>query len=405
MLTNRIRSIPVICGLALITGLWAAEPSDLRSPEFMTEVRSGFTDLYDLEYSAAQKKFTKLAEQFPEHPGPPLYQATTVWLRELFLRQDLDLDKFISPGYFTEKTKQQMPEADRKFFMEKIDRARSLCDAILEKQPKNVAALYFRGAVEGVLASFYITIDHSVKEAFSHGKQAYKDDARVLKEDPEFYDAYMTVGTYEYIVGSIPWYIKWIAAIAGFHGSKEQGFKDLALAAEHGDFVGDDSRVLEMVLFVREQRYEDALKLAQYLHEKYPKNFLFNINRAQIEEKLGRRGKALEIFLQVARMAEQGVPNYQKLEKVPYFLQLGPKLRSAGELGKAEDLLSQVVGDPAATPSDLARAHLALGKTYALDRQPGKAEEQYKKVLELPDVNDSRKEASRLLDQLRNDSR
>lgn len=405
MLRNRIRPVSVICGLAFTTGLWAAEPSDLRNPEFMTEVRAGFKDLYDLEYKAAQKKFTKLAEQFPEHPGPPLYLATTVWLNELFLRQDLDLDKFISPGYFTEKTEQQMPETDRKFFMEKMARARSLCDAILEKQPKNVAALYFLGAVEGVLASFYITIDHSVKNAFSHGKQAYKDDAKVLEEDPKFYDAYMTVGTYEYIVGSLPWYIKWIAAIAGFHGSKEQGFKDLKLAAEHGDFVGDDSRVLEMVLFVREERYEDALKLAQYLHDKYPKNFLFNINRAQIEEKLGRRGKALEIYLQIAQMAEQGVPNYQKLKKVPYFLQLGPKLRNAGELGKAEDFLSRVVRDPAAKPPDLAQAHLALGKTYQLDRQPGKAEEQYKKVLELPDVDDSRKEASRLLEQLQKGSR
>ena len=401
MQAGRYRSIHLLCGLALFGGLWAAEPepTDLRSPEFTARAKEGFTDLYDLDYEAALKKFTQLAEQFPEHPGPPLYQATTVWLHELFLRQDLDLDKFISPGYFTEKSKREMPEEQRKFFMEKIERARSLGEAILAKHPKDPTALYFLGAVEGVLGSFYITIDHSVKNAFSHGKKAYKYDAEVLKEDPKFYDAYMTVGTYEYIVGSLPWYIKWIAAIAGFHGSKEQGFKDLTLASRHGEFVADDSRVLEMVLFVREKRYQDALKIAQYLHERFPENFLFNLNRAQIEEKLGQREEALRIYLQVAHMAEEGVPNYQKLKKVPYFLQLGPKLRRAGDFEKAENLLSKVLNDTAATPSDRALAHLELGKTYDLSDQRGEAEEQYKKVLELPNVDNTRKEASQYLQQ------
>jgi tetratricopeptide (TPR) repeat protein len=398
MQANRRRLILFVCGLALLVGLRAEEPSDLRSPEFMIQVKQGFADLFELEYSAAQQKFTELATRFPEHPGPPLYQATTVWLRELFVRQDLDLDKFISPAYFTRKTTQKMSDADRTFFMDRLDRSRSLCQSILKAHPGNVEALYFLGAIEGVLGSFYITIDHSVKNAFKHGKLAYKYDSEVLKEDPKFYDAYMTVGTYEYIVGSLPWYIKWIAVIAGYHGSKQQGFEDLQLASENGSFVADDSRVLQMVLFVRERRYEDALRLADYLHERFPKNFLFNLNRAQIEEKLGRRGRALDIYLRIARLAEQGVPNYQKLRKISYFLQLAPKLRGARDFTNSEGLLSKVLADTAATPADRARAYLELGKTYDLDHRRAEAQAQYRKVLELPDVDGSRKEAKRLLE-------
>ncbi len=386
----------IVCCVAVPAQL-QAQPSDSRSPQFVTAVKQGFTDLFELDYAEAQKRFTQIADRFPEHPGPPLYQATTVWLHELFERQDLDLDKFITPSYFTEKTGQTMSKANREFFMDKLERARTLCNDILSKKPGDVRARYFLGAIEGVEASFYITIDHSVGNAFKHGKLAYKYDSEVLKEDPEFYDAYMTVGMYQYIVGSLPWYVKWIAAVIGFHGSKEQGLEDLQLAAEHGEFVADDSRVLQMVLFVRDGRYKDALRLAQFLHDRFPKNFLFNLNRAQIEEKMGRQSAALDIYLEIARLAEQKVPNYQKLQQIPYFLQLAPKLRKAGELTAAEELLRKVVAQPTATPSDLARARLELGRTLDLADQRSRAEEQYRKVLDLPDVDGSRKEASRLL--------
>lgn len=397
MRTVTLRLFLLLLSTVAISADARGAPIDLRSPEFMAQVKEGFTDLFQLEYDAAQKWFTDLAARYPNHPGPPLYQATTVWLRELFERQDLDLDKFISPSYFTEKTKKEMPEKDRRFFMEKLEQSRSLCNAILEEDAGNVEALYFLGAIEGILGSFYITIDHSLKNAFKHGKQAYEYDSEVIEKDPDFYDAYMTVGMYEYIVGSLPFYIKWIASIIGFHGSKESGFEDLQLAAEHGEFVADDSRVLQMVLFVREKRYKDALRRAQYLHEKYPKNFLFNLNRAQIQEKLGHEEQALDIYLQIAHLAETGVPNYQKLDQVAYFLQLGPKLRNAGRLGKAEDLFSKAVAAPQASAEDHARARLELGKTYDLEGRRSQAEEQYRKVLELPDVDDSRDEAKDLL--------
>lgn len=39
-----------------------------------------------------------------------------IWLRELFEREELDLDRFISPGYFTKPARQTMALERRKAF-------------------------------------------------------------------------------------------------------------------------------------------------------------------------------------------------------------------------------------------------------------------------------------------------
>ncbi|MDA2933416.1 hypothetical protein MYX82_03635 [Acidobacteria bacterium AH-259-D05] len=81
----------------------------MRNPQFLEEARQGFDEIFNLDYEPAIQTFAALQTKYPEHPGPPLYRATAIWLRELFERRDLDLDKFIAPSYFDRATDQRMP--------------------------------------------------------------------------------------------------------------------------------------------------------------------------------------------------------------------------------------------------------------------------------------------------------
>src|SRR5215831_17171881 len=65
---------------------FAANVNDAR---FLSEVRAGFTQIYNLDYNDAMGTFSLLHVQYTQHPAPPLYMAVTVWLRELFHRDDL----------------------------------------------------------------------------------------------------------------------------------------------------------------------------------------------------------------------------------------------------------------------------------------------------------------------------
>jgi tetratricopeptide (TPR) repeat protein len=369
----------------------------LRDPLFMDQARPGFEGVYNLDYDKAERVFIALNKENPRHPAPPLYLGIIDWLRELFRRQDLDLDLFISPSFFTKETKQMMPPARRKAFFDHLQECQDLTQKILVKNPKSADALYFLGASYGILASFSMTVDHSLHKAFSYGNKAYDCDRQILSFDPNYYDAYMTIGLYEYIVGSIPWYLKWLAAIAGYHGTKDEGFRYVDLAVTKGVYVKTDAEVMQMVLRTFEGKSNDALRNAQALHHDFPRNYIFQINIAQIQEKLGHSDQAASEYLEVMRQAEEGKPNYGLLPLATFRYALGNKLFKMGKLAAAKGQLLKSVANPGTPDRERALSHLRLGQILDLEGKRPEAIQHYQTVLNLKDVDNSQETARKLL--------
>ncbi len=385
----------MIVAMVLISGL--AQAQSLRQPEFMNKSRQAFDAIYSLDYDQATQDLLKLRQEYPLHPAPPLYLATVGWLRELFEREDLDLNRFVAPGYFNKPTDRKMPDQDRRAFLSYIEESQKRCQAILEKDPSNKDARYFLGAGYGILGSFAITIDRSVKAAFSNGKKAYKYHRGLVDEDPQYYDAYMSVGIYEYIVGNLPWYIKWLAHIIGYRGSEKQGFEYLGIAAQKGQYVKDDARTLQMILFIREERPQDALKNTRFLFAKYPRNFLLHINLAQIQDLMGRQEAAVETFRQVLALAEQKKPNYTKLPLHSFRIKVAAKFEEMGQHEAAVQELRKLADDSQAPRAKRTSAHLHLGRMLQRQNRSAEAAFHYRAVLEAPPYGNSHDVARRWL--------
>ena len=388
MLSRRLAILVVlVCFLATAS-------AQLRSAEFMTQARHGFDQIYNLDYTDAEATFLRLEARYPEHPAPPLYLATVVWLRELFERNELDLDHFIAPAYFTKATDRKMSPADRKKFFEYLAICQKVCEQTLNKDPKNLDARYFLGSVYGLQGAFAITIDRSYSQAFGFGKKAYKIHHQLVEDKPDYYDAYMSVGLYEYVVDNIPWYIKWIAMLVGYHGSQERGFEYLNRTAQKGFYASDDARVLQMVLFVREKLYPEALQNAETLHRKYPRNYILHLNRAQILEMMGKRDQAVAEYRAVVRKAAAGTPNYSRINLGSLRMMLARKFMAMRQFGPAleeYDAVAKLTG-----ASDTARAALSLlGAGQALDAQGKRPEavKRYEAVLKLPDAEEAHAKA------------
>ncbi len=391
------RQLLVLSAVVMILATSTFSMENLRTPQFMAKVRPAFVALYNLNYDHGSEILLKLEKEYPEHPAPPLYLGTVIWLKQLFERHELNLNYFLSPSYFTRKTGETMPEAKKKAFLDYIKKSEDLSREILKKQPKDLDALFFLGAAYGVRASFEITVDHRVSSALSYGKQAYKYEDEVVRKDPKYYDAYLTVGMYQYIVGSLPWYIKFIANLIGYHGSKEQGFRDLELAAEKGEYSADDAKVLLMVLYVREQDYQKALSNARTLADRFTENYIFQINQAQILEKMGHTEKAIEKYLAVQKKAQEGVPNYSKIPLGIYYYQLGDKFLQLNHLDLAKKELQDCIQSQQADEDYRAWAHLRLGQLYDLQGKRSEAVQQYKTVEGMKDYNNSHKVAREYL--------
>jgi tetratricopeptide (TPR) repeat protein len=383
-----------LAGCLLLSSLQA---QSLREPQFMSEARPGFDAIYSLDYDDAERIFTALEKAYPQHPAPPLYLATIIWFRELWRRQDLDLDRFISPGFFARETSQVMPAQERRDFFDRIHESQALAQKILDGNSRNKDALYFMGASYGILGSFSITVDHSLRNAFRYGSKAYDCDRRIIRIDPKYYDAYMTVGLYEYIVGSIPWWIKPLARLAGYFGSKDQGFKYIALVVAHGDYVKTEAKVLEMVLWMHEGRPGNALRNAQELHSDYPRNYIFQINIAQILEQMGETERAIATYLEVLHNAEEGKPNYHQVPMAAFRYTLGSKLFKMGRLPAAQEQFQKCLAHPRASEHDKALSFLRLGQTLDLLGRREEAVESYRQVLQIQNIEDSQALARKYL--------
>ncbi|MFB3904639.1 MAG: tetratricopeptide repeat protein [Acidobacteriota bacterium] len=390
-------SLLVLANLIVSTLSAGAQGEDLRNPAFMAEAREGFEQIYNLDYQDAFRTFSGLKSRNPRHPAPPLYLASVVWLEELFDRNELDLDNFIAPAYFTKPSTRKMAARDRKAFFDYLALCEALCNDLLKKDPKNADARYFLGSMYGIMGAFAITIDRSYSDAFSKGKKAYKYHSQLIQERPDFYDAYMSVGLYEYVVDNLPWYIKWIAVIVGYRGSQERGFEYLTRAAEKGLYAADDARVLQMVLFVREKRFADALANVSRLRARYPKNFILHLNQAQILEKMDKKDEAAAAYREVLHLAEIKRANYQRIPLSTFRVTAARKLLRLGDLASALTQFQRALEDPATPPKDKGTAHLGAGQ--ALDRlgRRDEAVRQYRAVLKLPNLDESHSRAREFL--------
>ena len=387
---------------ALLVGVFLASPAlsqTLRDAEYKAATTQGLTYLYQLEHDRAIDFFHELGERYPDHPGPPLARSVAIWIRELFAREDLDIERFISPGYFTRPAPQKMREEDRKAFFEGIERSQDNAQRYLDAHPGDIDARYYLGACQGALSVFAFTIDRSFRRALKHGKESHRIQSSVIEDDPDFDDSYMTVGTYEYVVANLPWYVKWLAILAGYRGSEAQGFEYVARAAEQGYIVKDDARVLLMVMYVREQQYEYALEMARQLHRRYPQNFLFHLNQAQILERMGEKRLAAGAYATVARKAAAGVPNYQKLplDKIRYSI--GQRLLALGSQEEALEQFQDAARDTETPERERVLSHLRAGEILDTMGRRDEAVNHYQLVQQLPEFEGSHVTAEEYLRQ------
>lgn len=397
----RIRSAPLF-GVALILLFVSQLPAqNLRDPLFMQRAQGGFRDIMNLDYDEAQQVFASLEKDYPKHPAPPLYSASIFWLQEMLRRQDLSLNRFIAPTYFSKKTDQTMPPSKRAAFFQGLQRSEALISALLKKDPKDKDARYFLGTAYGLRSSFAITIDHSLSDAFSNGKKAYTCARQLINEDPGYYDAYMATGIYEYVVDSIPWYWKWMAVVIGLRGDKEVGMSQLKLACEKGQYVKNEAQLVLMVMNVREHRYNEARDLSQRLHSQFPKSFLFALSHAQVLRLAGNKEQAVAAFLEVEKKIAAREPNFDSIPLQEFRYNLGAEFMAMDIQDLAQERFQLCVNDPRTQPREKTLAHLNLGRTLYWKGELAEAGKEWQIVLSQQDVENSHDQARDLLKRLK----
>src|SRR4029078_4449194 len=172
--------------------------------------RTGIQALYNLDYDAAQKDFREIVRLYPNHPAGPQLLAARLWIKTLYESRRLQSSLYNSESFYTngdDKVDPKLVDEFRSLTRE----AKRLSEARLKVDPKDIEALDFRANTEGLKASFEEAVERRHYAALRDGNDAVEHQREILKLDPKRIDAQLTIGLYEYVVGSLPLPIKLIA--------------------------------------------------------------------------------------------------------------------------------------------------------------------------------------------------
>ena len=369
--------------------------------------RAGFDAVYNLDYEGARRKFKELAAAFPDHPAGPQFLAASLWLETLNKSRRLQSGLYNSESFYAQNEDKVDPGVVAQF-REWTRTAKQLAEARLKQNPRDTEALYFLGATQGLKASFEGAVERRFVAALRDGSDAVDKHRELVKLDPDFHDARIIIGMYDYILGGLPFPMRVVAGLTGNRGSKKRGIATLELVAREGAWAREDAKTLLIPLYKREKRFLDALKFTRELAAQYPRNYLFKleaadalVSQAALERAAGNTTAAsayereafgiFDALLHERDARAAGV--VRQLDLIHY--QYGEALFTAAQAEHAarEFLSAATVAGAESNLATMARLRAAQALDLAGKRNDALA--QYQTVLARPNVYDSQAEAQR----------
>jgi len=386
---------------------WLTDSERARFEELR---RSGLDALYNIDYEKANRDFKEIVQLYPNHPGGYQLLAARLWIKTLYESRRLQTSLYSSESFYANGDDKVDPKIITEF-RNLTREAKRLAEAKLKQEPKNVEALDFLANTEGLKASFEEAVERRHFAALRDGNDAVDHHREVLKLDPKYIDAQITIGLYEYVVGSLPLPVKILAGATGYRGSRKRGLAMLEQVAKEGRWAQDDAKSVLILLYRREKRFEDVLKLTRELSARYPRNYLLKLETAGALVSLAgvkrkdqdgagavqAEKEAFATFEEVLRDRNVRDTAARALDLIHF--KYGEVLLTAGYHERAAKEFLAATKVDRGEPGLITMAHLYAARSYDAAGRRDEALAQYKEVLARPNVYDAHEEAKRGLRQ------
>ena len=381
-----------VCGVALGATAWAGEVHTNalnRDPL----VKEAYVHFYDLDYPGAVERFERLHE---EHKGDP--QATAMLLeamvfQELYREDLLDTTFYANDGFLTGKHVTEEDAKTRDRITALSDEAIHEADWRLGKNASDVDALYARGWAKALTCAYVAMVERAYWRGFRLATGAKDDDERVLQLDPDYVDAKLVVGVYQYVVGALPFAFKLLIGVVGITGSKSTGLALLEDDGNRGVITSVEARTATALFLRREARYQDAIEVIRGLEKQYPHDYLFCLEEANLRKDAGEGMRAVDAYRQI--VADDEKPGYFVSTKMELtYFGLGDALRGQRHYAEGAQAYERAANSPGVSPELKVRSLLDAGQCHDLNGERQAAVKDYQEAIDAG-PNTSRADAAR----------
>jgi len=331
-----------------------------------------------MEFDRSIQEFQKIVERRPDDPFAVNHLLSAILMRELYRMGAMNSGEYANDSFLGESHRSADPKVQEQI-KQLVERAEDLEEKQLKANPDSVDALYARGVTRAQFSLYTALVERAWFSALRNAVGARHDHERVLELNPNYVDAKLVVGTHNYVMGSLPWSVKAAVALVGLSGTKEKGLEYLRQVADSNGENSVDARIVLSLFLRREHRFDEARVLMHDLGVRYPKNYLFPLEEANLLRAGGHASEAAAGYRKVLQNGREG--NYGNLHYELAAWGLGELLRSQKDYAGAVTAYELVSAAPDPDPETLQKANLAAGEMYDLLQKRDLAMKKYQTVL------------------------
>jgi hypothetical protein len=255
-------------------------------------VTKAINSMYNFDFATAERDFAVIMYQYPEHPLPDFLMALGYWWR---IEINVDNERY------------------DKIFIQYLDRANSKALKMLKQNPRNKEAAFFLAAGYGFQGRLYSERKSWTKATFA-GKNAlnYMEMSRGEEEfNPELL---LGDALFNYFSIWIPENYPLLKPVLALFpkGNKKLGLTQLEKVASNAFYTRVEAQYFLFRLYGSEEnRPQDALRIVEYLHEKFPNNPYFHRSYARYLYTTGKWTQAMQESLEILDRIEQKQFGYE----------------------------------------------------------------------------------------------
>ncbi len=304
--------------LYILTAVILSVPVYSQDTKFDSLASGGIRQIYDIKFEQAEKTFRQLIADYPDHPAGRFFLAMIDWWKILLNPDD---------------------ESHDDIFFQKLEDVIYQCDQLLDSNPENVDALFFKGGAIGFRGRLR-SLRESWLKAADDGREALPIVERASNLDPDNKDVQLGFGIYDYYASVIPDEYPLLKPLMIFFpsGDKEKGLKELKNTAENGKYAKYEARYFLMTLYYNyENNPFKAYEYAAMLSSEFPDNPVFERWKGRIAARKGDYAESAVIFKDVLTKSDSGLTGYTvlpaKREAVYY---VGLQYKNTDDLDSSE---------------------------------------------------------------------
>jgi hypothetical protein len=246
--------------------------------------------MYNFNFPASQEILNQSIAAHPQDPLSYAFRAAAYLFYEMDRLGILESEFLVDDKRIITNKKLRPDPAVRAQFYQALDDTGSRAEAALGADPNDRSALFSMCISQGVATDYMALVEKRQFSSLSPARRSNSYAQRLLRLDPKYYDAYLTTGFSEYIIGSLPFIIRWFVHFDNVSGSKERGVENVRLVAREGHYFKPFAKILLAIAALREKKPQEARDLLADLARDYPDNPLFRKELAKVTATIGVAG-------------------------------------------------------------------------------------------------------------------